>query len=465
MSASLFDKIWDAHLIRQFDDGSSLLYLDRVFFHERTGSIALASIHEDGHQVANPAHVFATMDHILDTFPGRDDHTQIPNGQQFILTTRKQAHLAGVTLFDINDPRQGISHVVSPEQGIALPGCTLVCPDSHTCTLGGLGTLAWGIGSSDCEHALATETLRVKKPRQMRVVFDGTPAAGVSAKDMILHLISRYGTSGGSGYMIEFTGSAIAALPVEARLTLCNMAVEFSAFSGIIAPDDATISYLKDKLYSPKEARWEEAMAYWKTLYTEPAARFDKEITINCRKIHPTVTWGTSPQHAITLHERIPDPAHCTEAEGRAIKRALDYMGLKAGASIRGTPIDAAFIGSCTNSRLSDLRVAASILKGRKVAAGVKAICVPGSSQVKQLAEAEGLDSIFLDAGFEWRESGCSMCFYAGGESFGEGQRVITSTNRNFENRQGKGTRSHLASPAIVAASALSGYITDIAEP
>ena len=463
MPKNLFDKIWDAHVVHDYGNSSYLIYLDRVFFHERTGGIALASIHNDGHCVANPAHVFGTMDHIVDTFPGRGDHTSAPGGQQFIHTTREEAGKAGVTIFDIGDPRQGISHVISPEQGIALPGCTLVCPDSHTCTLGALGLLAWGIGSSDCEHALATESLCVRKPEQMRVWFDGNLASGVGAKDLILQLISQYGASGGRDYMIEFAGPVIESLAVESRMTLCNMAVEFSAFSGIIAPDEKSITYLKGRPYSPKGEAWQSALAYWQTLNSDEAASFDREIRIDCSEITPMVTWGTSPQHAMGIDARIPNPDHAKDSDTRlAMQRALEYMGLVADKPIKGTPVDVAFIGSCTNSRLSDLRLAAKILAGQKIASGMKAICVPGSTQVKKKAEAEGIDKIFLNAGFEWRESGCSMCFYAGGESFAPGQRVISSTNRNFENRQGKRVRSHLASPALVASSAIEGCISDV---
>ena len=459
---TLFDKIWDSHVAHEYKDGSQLIYLDRIFLHERTGGIALASIHEENYSVANAAQVFGTIDHIVDTLPGRGDHTPVPGGEQFIQITRAETDKAGITLFDIGDPHQGISHVIAPELGIALPGCTLVCPDSHTCTLGGLGALAWGIGSSDCEHALATETLRLKRPGQMRIHYDGTLSPGVGAKDLILHLISQYGAAGGNGYMIEFTGPVIASLPIEARMTLCNMAVEFSAFSGIIAPDEKTFAYLKDRPYSPGGEAWTSALDYWRTLDSDVDAAFDREIFIDGSTIQPMVTWGTNPQHAISLGASIPDPNSIEEGDTRlAMQQALDYMGLKAGAPIRGTPIDAAFIGSCTNSRLSDLRDAARILNGHRVAANIKAICVPGSTQVKQAAEAEGIDRIFLDAGFEWRESGCSMCFFAGGESFAPGQRVVSTTNRNFENRQGKGVRSHLASPALVAASAIAGCITD----
>ena len=461
MKYTLFDKVWNDHLITQQDDGADLLYIDRIFLHERTGSAALASIEENERSIKNSSHVFCTMDHIVDTFPGRTDQTTMPGGSDFIRVTRDLSLKGNITLFDLGDERQGISHVVSPEQGIALPGCTIICPDSHTCTLGGLGALATGVGSSECEHALVTETLRFTKPKQMRVVFNGQLNSGVSAKDMILHLIAKYSAAGGSGYAVEFSGPVVEALSVEARLTLCNMAVEFSAFTGIIAPDHKVFDYLKDRPYAPSGESWIQAKEYWSTLSTDDGAHFDQEIEIDCTNVSPTVTWGTSPQHAIPIDGQVPALMSEDSDARRSMKQSLAYMGLESGQSIEGLPIQAAFIGSCTNSRLSDLRIAAAILRGRKVSSAVRAICVPGSTQVKQAAEKEGLDQIFINAGFEWRESGCSMCFYAGGEGFVSGERVITSTNRNFEGRQGPGCRSHLASPATVAASAINGAITD----
>jgi len=365
---------------------------------------------------------------------------------------------AGINLLDIGDDRQGIVHVVSPEQGIVLPGMTLVCPDSHTCSQGALGAMAWGIGSSDAEHALATKTLRINKPRTMRVNFEGRLGSAVSAKDMILHLIGRYGAAGGSGYAIEFAGQAVRELDIEARLTLCNMAVEFSAFTGMVAPDEKTYAYIEGRPHAPSEEDWPAAVAHWKTLPTDEGASFDREITIDCAGLAPVVTWGNSPEHCCAVTGRVPSPGKNDEA----VNRALEYMGLEPEQSLQELEIDAAFIGSCTNSRISDLRLAAGILRGRKVAEGVTAICVPGSTKVKHQAEAEGLDKVFVKAGFEWRESGCSMCFFAGGESFGYRERVISTTNRNFESRQGPETRTHLASPMTVAASAIAGRIADV---
>lgn len=463
MGRTIIDKLWDEHAVADLGDGASLLYIDRVFLHERTGSVALKGLEAAGRRVRDPEQVFCTMDHIVDTTPGRTDETRMPGGREFITSTRASARAAGINLFDLGDDRQGIVHVVSPEQGIALPGVTLVCPDSHTCTLGGLGALAWGIGSTEGEHALATKTLVVRKPRLMRIHFEGELPARVYAKDLILHLISRFGASGGAGYAIEFAGSAVRSLPVEARLTLCNMAVEFGAWTGIIAPDELTYEYVRGRPFAPTAGQWEQAVAYWRTLPSDGDATFDLEHIVDCSGLAPQVTWGTSPQQGGSIDDEVPDPAGETDANRRqSAERALGYMGLEAGTRLNGLPITAAFIGSCTNSRISDLREAASVLRGRHVAPGVKAICVPGSTQVKKAAESEGLDQAFRDAGFEWRESGCSMCFYAGGESFGLEERVVTSTNRNFENRQGPRTRSHLASPATVAASAIAGALADV---
>jgi 3-isopropylmalate/(R)-2-methylmalate dehydratase large subunit len=465
---SLFEKLWRQHLVAELDEGDSLIHIDRVFLHERTGGVALQALAEAGHEVRQPQLAFATLDHIVDTFPGRSDQTLMPGGEAFIRITREQTAKSGIQLFDMGDARQGIVHVVSPEQGIVLPGATVVCPDSHTCTQGALGALAWGIGSSEAEHALATQTLRVLKPKSMRVTFDGQLPPGVTAKDMILALIARDSASGARGSVVEFAGEAVRRLSVEARMTLCNMAVEFSAFTGLIAPDQATFDYLQGRPYAPKGQAWERARAAWQALHSDADAVFDFETRLDVSQLSPMLTWGTSPQHAVGVGERVPDPmalAYAADmATRQAMEKALAYLDLQPGQALAGLPIDAAFIGSCTNSRLSDLRAAAALLKGRKVAAGVKAICVPGSSQVKLAAEAEGLHQVFIEAGFEWRESGCSMCFFAGGESFGLKQRVVSTTNRNFESRQGPQTRTHLASPITVAASAIAGCIADARE-
>jgi 3-isopropylmalate/(R)-2-methylmalate dehydratase large subunit len=395
---------------------------------------------EAGRPVIDPARVFAVMDHIVDTRPGRGDGTLMRGGEAFITETRTACHEAGITLFDVNDPDQGITHVISPELGIVLPGLTLIAPDSHTCTQGAFGALAWGIGSSEAEHAMATGTLRVAKPKTMRVTCSGMLQPGVTAKDMILRLIADHGAGGGAGHIVEFAGEAVRVLDMEARMTLCNMATEFAAFSGIIAPDAKTSAYLHGRRYAP------DPLPNWSGLQTDQDAVFDQEITLDAASIEPMVSWGTSPEHSIPISGIVP--------------RTLDYIGLEAGQPIAGTPIDVAFIGSCTNSRLSDLRRAAAMVQGNKVADGVLALVVPGSSAVKRAAEAEGLNKVFTDAGFEWRESGCSLCFYAGGESFPPGSRVLSSTNRNFEGRQGPGIKTHIASPEVVAASALAGRIT-----
>jgi 3-isopropylmalate/(R)-2-methylmalate dehydratase large subunit len=465
--SSLFEKIWASRRIQDLsaDGSSALMRIDRVLLHERTGGVALRSLAARGLRVRAPQQVFATFDHIVDTLPGRGDITLMPSGGEFIRATREEAHRAGIHLFDLDDPRQGIVHVISPELGIVLPGATLVCPDSHTCTQGAFGALAWGIGSSEAEHALATQTLRVRKPRSMRVRFVGTLPAGTSAKDMALALIGRHGADGAQRCVVEFAGPAVEALDIEARQTLCNMAVEFSAFSALIAPDAKAFDALHGRAFAPQGAAWDAALADWRALSSDADARFDVEIEMDVSALRPMVTWGTSPQHAASIDDVVPDPSTDTRpGREQSARQALAYMGLEPGTPLRGLPIAAAFIGSCTNARLSDLRAAARVLQGRHVAAGVRALCVPGSTAVKHAAEAEGLHRVFIDAGFEWRESGCSLCFYAGGESFGLRQRVISTTNRNFEGRQGPQTRTHLASPATVAASALAGCIAEAIE-
>jgi len=459
---TLFEKLWRRHLVAAIDAATGLLLIDRILLHERTGGVALRSLAEAGRSVVMPHHVFATMDHIVDTLPGRTDRTLMPTGTAFITTLREEANRNGLRLFDLDDAGQGIVHVISPEQGIVLPGLTLVCPDSHTCTQGALGALAWGIGSSEAEHALATGTLRVRKPKTMRVTIDGALGAGVTAKDLALHLLARFGSDGAKGHVVEYAGAAVRALPIEGRLTLCNLATEFSAFSAIIAPDETTVDYVRGRTFAPAGAAWDAAVAAWGDLNSDPDAVFDAELAVDAADVRPMVTWGTNPQQAVAIDGAVPGPSARDPAAAHA--RALDYMGLAEGQKLADLPIGGAFIGSCTNARLSDLRRAAAILDGRQVAPGVRAICVPGSTAVKRQAEAEGIDAIFRAAGFEWRESGCSMCFFAGGESFGPGERVISSTNRNFESRQGPGTRTHLAAPEVVAASAIAGRIADPAE-
>ena len=462
MGKNLFQKLWNQHQI--IDQGSdiSLIYIDRIFLHERTGSVSLKELERKKRSIKNPEQVFCTMDHIIDTIPGRNDNTIMPSGRDFITATRNAAKKASINLFDIGDNDQGIVHVVSAEQGITLPGLTQVCPDSHTCTLGALGALAWGIGSSEGEHALATKTLSVKKPKQMSITFEGQLRSGVTSKDMILYLIGQYSSSGGVGHAAEFKGNTITSLEQENRFTLCNMAVEFGCFTGLIAPDDTTFNYIQGRRFTPKGKDFENALRYWRDLYSDDDAIYDKEIIVDSRKIHPQVSWGTSPGHVIGINDTIPDPDCITDLNIRSsYYKALEYMELSPGQFLEGLTIDAAFIGSCTNSRISDLREVANFVKGRKVCSKIKALVVPGSTKVKHQAEVEGLDKIFKQAGFEWRESGCSMCFYVGGESFKRGSRVVSSTNRNFENRQGPGIKTHLASPITVAASAIEGKISD----
>jgi 3-isopropylmalate/(R)-2-methylmalate dehydratase large subunit len=469
---TIIDKIWDAHCVARLDGEHALIQIDRVFLHERTGPAVLAGLEAAGRKPRHPALVFGCMDHIVDTTPLRSDRSLLAAGESFITEFRQRTQAAAVHLFDLHDPRQGIVHVVSPEQGIALPGITLVCPDSHTGTVGGLGALAWGIGSTEGEHAVATQTLVRKRAPQMRVNFTGTLPAACSAKDMVLALIARHGAQGGTvngeAAAIEFAGEAVRTLPIEARMTLCNMAVEFGAWTGLVAPDEATVDWVRGRPFAPNGNAFEAAAAHWLRLASDEGARFNAELTLDVSGLAPQIGWGTSPEHAgdVTMH--VPDPATdpaalADPARQAAWQRALAYMALQPGAPLIGMPIDAAFIGSCTNSRLSDLRAAAALIRGRHVAPGVKkALVVPGSMLVRAAAEAEGLHEIFTAAGFEWRASGCSLCFFAGGESFGSGPlRVVSSTNRNFEGRQGPGVRTHIASPLTVVASALAGCIAD----
>lgn len=459
---TLIEKLWAAHEIADIGEGTTLLHIDRLFLHERSGGRMLQGVEDAGRAVFDPTLVYGTVDHIVDTDPGRTDRTKFPGGAEFIATFRRGLARAGIRGFDIGDPYQGIVHVIAPELGIAQPGLTIVCGDSHTCTMGGIGALAWGIGVTQGEHVLSTQSLAVKRPRTMRIRFDGTLGPCVTAKDVILWLIARYGARGGDGCAIEFAGEAIAAMSCDARMTLCNMAVEFGAWTGIIAPDDATIAYLKGRPFAPQGDQWDAAVAWWRTLKSDDDAVFDHEIVVDAAGIMPQVSWGTSSQQTIGVSEDVPTPESLDDPVAAAsARKALAYTDIMPGRPIAGLPIEVAFIGSCTNSRLDDLRGAAHILTGRRVADGIKAICVPGSTSVKMAAEAEGLDRIFVNAGFEWRESGCSLCFYSGGDSFGDATRTISSTNRNFENRQGPGVRTHLASPLTVAASAITGRITD----
>jgi len=462
---TFFEKVWQDHVIKSLDANSDLLQIDRLVLHELSGSQALRALEEAGRQPARREQVFTIIEHLISTQPGRGPCDSVStSGPEMIRTTREASKKWGVHFIDYDDPRQGIAHVVAPELGIAFPGATLVCCDSHTSTIGGVGALAWGIGASEAEHVLATQTLAQAKPKTLRVNFEGTLKPGVYAKDMILALIGKIGAQGGIGYATEFAGSAVKDLSVEGRLTLCNMSIEFSCKYGFVPPDDKTFQYLKNAEFSPKDKAWDQAVAYWQTLHTDSGAIFDKEVTIDCNALEPQVTWGISPQQVGEIGAIIPSPAHAVDQETRALgERALSYMKLEADTLIQGVPIDVAYIGSCTNARLSDLRAAAAVLKGRKIKPGIQAICVPGSTAVKHAAEAEGLDQIFQEAGFEWHESACGFCGHIGDNRFAN-LRVISTTNRNFESRQGPQTRTHLASPATVAASAIRGCITDARE-
>ncbi|WP_406277260.1 3-isopropylmalate dehydratase large subunit [Nocardia sp. NBC_00881] len=455
--ANIIDKIWAQHVVADLGGGACVLHIDRLMLHDRGGGLVLRKLSDAGTPVARPESVFATVDHVVETKPGRTDRTSVPGGATFIGELRAGARRHALRLFDVNDPGQGIVHVISPETGIALPGMTLSCNDSHTCTVGGVGALGWGVGTTELEYALATGCVLMETPRPMRIELTGSAPAGTTAKDLVLHLIGVVGADGARGYAVELAGNVVRCMSIEERLTICNMAVEFGARTAIVAPDDTTFEFLSGTQHAPTGAAWDQALSQWRALSSDPGAPYAAALSVACDSVAPQITWGTSPAQVVSVHGRVPAPEGVRADD---IDRALRYMGLSPGQPVLGIPIDVAFIGSCTNSRLSDLRAAAAVLHGRTVAPGVQAICVPGSQEVKRRAELEGLAEVFVAAGFAWREPGCSMCFYAGGEGFG-GRRVITTTNRNFEHRQGPATRSHLASPATVAASAVAGAITD----
>ena len=463
---TLHDKLWDQHQIAVLENGVELLHIDRIALHERSAFL-MPALAASGRRLYDPGLVFGTMDHVVDTIPGRTDEVQIPSGRGFIESFREAAKTFDFLLFDMGDERQGISHVTMPEQGIVLPGASIICADSHTCTMGGVGALAWGVGATEMEHALITQTLSLARPKTMRVWVEGALSDPVVAKDIVLSLIGRIGANGGVGYMVEYAGPAIRALSVEGRMTLCNMAVEFGAWSAIIAPDDETIRFFEGRPFSPKGALWDRAVAHWRSLVSDEGASFDREVTLELGALAPQISWGTSPQHVAPADGVVPEMNSIADPVARqAAETALGYMGLTAGQRLEGVPIDAVFIGSCTNARISDLRLAAGLLRGRRISPSLKkAIVVPGSTAVKRQAEAEGLDKVFRDAGFEWRESGCSLCFFGGGEGFPPGSRVASTTNRNFENRQGPGIRTHIMSPASVAAAALAGSLADPRKP
>jgi len=458
---TLLAKIWDQHVIAQISEDTDLLHIDRHLLHDLGGSRGLLDLKSRGLKVHDPELTFATPDHAISTARGRAGTIKI--GQELLAALRIETSASGIQMFDIDQPGQGIVHVIGPELGLSLPGCLIVCGDSHTCTHGGLGALAFGIGSSELTHVLATQALIQRRPKSMRVRFEGKIPLGVVAKDLILALIGHVGAAGGTGHAVEYAGSAIRSMPIEGRLTICNLSIELGAKMGLIAPDETTYEYLRGRPYAPQGEMWEQAVNAWRQLPSDPDAVFDNEAIIDVEKIIPQVTWGISPEHVIGVDGRIPDPSAIGDPARRtAVETALEYMGLQPGAPIAGTPVDWVFIGSCTNSRLSDLRAAAEVARGRKVAAGVRAWVVPGSETVKREAVAEGLDRLFIDAGFEWREPGCSMCLAANGETVSPGQRSVSTSNRNFIGRQGPQARTHLASPASAAAAAIAGAITDV---
>jgi 3-isopropylmalate/(R)-2-methylmalate dehydratase large subunit len=461
-SRTLLDKIWDRHAIVQRDDGQTLLYIDRHFIHDGSRR-AFEVLGERALKVRRPDRTFGTPDHYVPT-SGRDMATiEDPDARLMVEAITRNAAAHGVTVFGLDDPRQGIAHVVGPEQGQSQPGMTIVCGDSHTSTHGALGALAFGIGASEVSHVLATQTLWQRKPKAKRITVDGTLGAGVTAKDVILAIIAKIGADGAVGHAIEYAGTAIRDLSVEGRLTVCNMSIEAGARAGMVAPDDTTIAYLEGRPFAPKGAQWERAVAFWRSLPSDAEALFDSEVAVDAAKIAPMVTWGTSPQDAAAITERVPDPADFADAGRRAAAgKALEYMGLAPGTALSGIPVHRVFIGSCTNSRIEDLRIAACIASGRKVASTVRAMVVPGSGLVKRQAEAEGLDRVFKAAGFEWREAGCSMCVGMNGDLVAAGERCASTSNRNFVGRQGKGARTHLVSPAMAAAAAVTGAFTDV---
>jgi 3-isopropylmalate/(R)-2-methylmalate dehydratase large subunit len=458
---TLLAKIWDQHVIARISEDTDLLHIDRHLLHDLGGSRGMLDLKSRGLKVHDPELTFATPDHAISTARGRAGTIKI--GRELLAALRIETSASGIQMFDIDQPGQGIVHVIGPELGLSLPGCLIVCGDSHTCTHGGLGALAFGIGSSELTHVLATQALIQRRPKSMRVRFEGKIPLGVVAKDLILALIGHVGAAGGTGHAVEYAGSAIRSMPIEGRLTICNLSIELGAKMGLIAPDEMTYEYLRGRPYAPQAEMWEQAVNAWRQLPSDPDAVFDKEVVIDVEKIIPQVTWGISPEHVIGVDGRIPDPSAIGDPARRtAVETALEYMGLQPGAPIVGTPVDWVFIGSCTNSRLSDLRAAAEVARGRKVAAGVRAWVVPGSETVKREAVAEGLDRLFIDAGFEWREPGCSMCLAANGETVSPGQRSVSTSNRNFIGRQGPQARTHLASPASAAAAAIAGAITDV---
>jgi len=464
MAKTLYDKIFDDHLVDRQDDGTCLLYIDRHLVHEVTSPQAFEGLRLAGRAPHRPDAAYAVPDHNVPT-TDRDAGIADPVSRVQVETLDANCNEFGITEFRMADPRQGIVHVIAPELGIALPGMTIVCGDSHTATHGALGALAFGIGTSEVEHVLATQCLIQAKPKNMRVSVEGALAPGVTAKDVVLAIIGRIGTAGGTGHVIEFAGSAIADLSMEGRMTVCNMAIEAGARAGMIAVDSKTLDYVEGRPFAPKGTLWDQAVESWRGLHSDPGARFDREVGLDASDILPQVTWGTSPEMVTDIAGRVPDPAAESDPERRtSIENALKYMDLAPGTPIREVRIDRVFIGSCTNARIEDLRAAAGVARGRKVAKGVSAMVVPGSGLVKAQAEAEGLDKVFREAGFEWREPGCSMCLAMNADQLAPGERCASTSNRNFEGRQGKGGRTHLVSPEMAAAAAVAGHFVDVRE-
>ncbi len=464
MSKTLYDKIWENHLVHEQSDGTTLIYVDRHLVHEVTSPQAFEGLRLQKRKVRRPELTLAVPDHNVpttDRSKGIDDE----ESRIQVETLRNNCKEFGVKLFDVNDKRQGIVHIIGPEQGFTQPGTVIVCGDSHTATHGAFGALAFGIGTSEVEHVLATQTLIQKKSKNFRINVNGELPKGVTAKDVILKIIGTIGTAGGTGYVVEFAGNVIRSLSMEERMTICNMTIEAGARAGLIAPDEKTFDYLKNKSMSPKGENWLKAVKFWKTLYSDKECKFDKEINIDGKDIEPLVTWGTSPQDVSPVTGIVPDPEkEKNEDRKMAMKRSLEYMGLKANTKISDIKIDKIFIGSCTNGRIEDLRVAAELLKGKKIANNVSAMVVPGSGLVKEQAEKEGLDKIFKEAGFEWREPGCSMCLGMNPDQLKPRERCASTSNRNFEGRQGRGGRTHLVSPGMAIAAAINGHLTDVRE-
>ena len=459
---TLFDKIWDSHVVDTQDDGTYLLYIDRHLVHEVTSPQAFEGLRTTGRKVRRPDATLAVADHNVPT-TDRSAGIEDDESRLQVETLDKNCADFDIPYFSMNDPRQGVVHIIGPEQGFTLPGTTIVCGDSHTATHGAFGALAFGIGTSEVEHVLATQTLLQAPAKNMRVAVDGELPVGITAKDLVLAIIGTIGTAGGTGHVIEYTGAAIRALSMEGRMTVCNMSIEAGARGGLVAADQTTFDYLAGRPMAPKGATWEAAITYWKTLKTDDGATFDTEVTINAADIVPQVTWGTSPEDVVPITGATPDPsAAADDLQRQATARSLEYMGLEAGTPLDGIAVDRVFIGSCTNGRIEDLREAADVAKGRSVADGVSAMVVPGSGLVKDQAEAEGLDAIFTEAGFEWREPGCSMCLAMNADRLEPGERCASTSNRNFEGRQGRGGRTHLVSPGMAAAAAVSGHLTDV---